>query len=399
MKEKYEKWGKFAGSLKFVNLSNEEKEQLSGFLGRDLKRENNITITMKQMEKALEKSRFRDVTWKQILETYYGKELVIKKELLAEKQYEKEKFFQDIVEKYSNKKGKKWFLYLMEVKKDGYRTIIQQYEKNKEELSYLLKNIFLAIKEMPVFYDDEERLPVFSTKITGNPHFFDDGTIGNQLLLSFLNYYFGKEMGKKSKAEEKNYLMYLGGILIDDLSNHVLVYGINGITKYGEIHQGLEGYYREKEPHYLTLQTLQKLKFLQGNPNVYIIENPSVFSLLIEKYPDISIICTNGNIRISTWYLLDHLRAKTFFYNGDFDPEGLYIAQKLKERYKDKLYLWRYTKENYESAMSSIQVSESRIRILNNIVLEELEEVKEKLLIKKMAAYQEAMNWDMIEIL
>lgn len=399
MKEKYEKWGKFAGSLKFVNLSNEEKEQLSGFLGRDLKRENNITITMKQMEKALEKSRFRDVTWKQILETYYGKELVIKKELLAEKQYEKEKFFQDIVEKYSNKKGKKWFLYLMEVKKDGYRTIIQQYEKNKEELSYLLKNIFLAIKEMPVFYDDEERLPVFSTKITGNPHFFDDGTIGNQLLLSFLNYYFGKEMGKKSKAEEKNYLMYLGGILIDDLSNHVLVYGINGITKYGEIHQGLEGYYREKEPHYLTLQTLQKLKFLQGNPNVYIIENPSVFSLLIEKYPDISIICTNGNIRISTWYLLDHLRAKTFFYNGDFDPEGLYIAQKLKERYKDKLYLWRYTKENYESAMSSIQVSESRIRILNNIVLEELEEVKKKLLIKKMAAYQEAMNWDMIEIL
>lgn len=35
------------------------------------------------------------------------------------------------------------------------------------------------------------------------------------------------------------------------------------------------------------------------------------------------------------------------YYSGDYDPEGLGIAQRLKDRYKDRLILWEYKPEYY----------------------------------------------------
>ena len=51
--------------------------------------------------------------------------------------------------------------------------------------------------------------------------------------------------------------------------------------------------------------------------------------------------------------LLDLLKENhTFHYAGDFDPEGLLIAQNLKERYGSKLTLWNYQVEWYEKYLS-----------------------------------------------
>lgn len=43
--------------------------------------------------------------------------------------------------------------------------------------------------------------------------------------------------------------------------------------------------------------------------------------------------------------VLDKFSCDTvFWYAGDFDPEGLLIAQKLKLRYGERLNLWMYKK-------------------------------------------------------
>ena len=92
---------------------------------------------------------------------------------------------------------------------------------------------------------------------------------------------------------------------------------------------------------------------------------------------------------------MDQLQEDSFFYYaGDFDPEGLLIAQTLKQRYKEKLYLWKYQKEYYNEAKSEVILSEQRLKKLQNICVDELQEIKEVLLKEKRAGYQENMVWE-----
>ena len=62
------------------------------------------------------------------------------------------------------------------------------------------------------------------------------------------------------KYEKKTRLFYQAGLLRDELSNDILVYGIHGILPDGKIHMGIEGFWQEKEPMRLTLHTVEKLK-------------------------------------------------------------------------------------------------------------------------------------------
>lgn len=78
-------------------------------------------------------------------------------------------------------------------------------------------------------------------------------------------------------------------------------------------------------------------------------------------------------------------------YAGDFDPEGLLIAQRLKERYEDSLYLWKYEAEWYKKYLSGVRLSGSRIKKLDHVYRPELLEIKKWMQKEQKAAYQEAM--------
>ena len=177
-------------------------------------------------------------------------------------------------------------------------------------------------------------------------------------------------------------------------SNDVLVYGIRGRRKNGELHQGIQGFYEAREPMKLTLQTLGCLGEIRGAEGapVYVVENPAVFSVLSQKYPENTFLCGNGQVNLAVLVLMDKLAEHhSFYYAGDFDPEGLLIAQRLKLRYKDRLSLWNYRKDLYEKYHSTVELSRERLKKLENIKAEELQEIKEILKRKKQAAYQETM--------
>lgn len=81
----------------------------------------------------------------------------------------------------------------------------------------------------------------------------------------------------------------------------------------------------------------------------------------------------------------------TFYYAGNFDPEGLLIAQGLKKRYGRRLVLWNYTKEYYRQAISDLTLSPAQISKLEKIIIKDLLEIKQCLLTDKHPAYQEKM--------
>ena len=103
-------------------------------------------------------------------------------------------------------------------------------------------------------------------------------------------------------------------------------------------------------------------------------------------------MCGNGQIRLAALVLMDLFDKEIcFYYAGDYDPEGLQIAQKLKERYGDRLRLWKYHGEFYRKYQSEMEISEKSLKQLDHIVLPELQEISQLMRQQKKAVYQENM--------
>ena len=400
VREKYISLGHFGGSVQLYGLDQEERKQLGGFFQKDFLRTKSVTVSAAAMEKALANSRFAGLKWEDILRCYFGEELVGKKEQKMQESLQREQFFAQIIESEPQNPGSAWLKNILQKQGDGYLLLMKQYREHSGYLLENLKMLMHAIPKLPFLTAEDgklsyELLAVFAAETTGNPHFFDAGALGEQLLILFLKAHIKNYVGLTSfRSEEKALLFFKAGLLKDDLSNNTLAYGISGIDKEGVQHNGMAGFLERREPVLLTLMTLGKLKLVkpQIGKYVYIVENPAVFSKLITTCPQKSVLCGNGQIRLATLVLMDLFHEETqFYYAGDFDPEGLQIAQKLKERYGDRLKFWRYSGELYERYQSNVEISEERLKKLEKIHVEELQDIKQAMLRQKKATYQEAM--------
>lgn len=396
MRDKYAGLGRFGGTVLLTSLSREEKNQLGGFFQKDYTVNKTITISADLMERCLASSKFAGLTWKLILETYFGESLQAKKELELTEAKRREDFFTEILEKISDENGREWLQRILEEKKEGYSLIIQLYKENPEELRDIITYVTAGIAKLKVFQDKKrkELLPVFSANITGNPHYFDEGRPGEKLLFHYLSERnFDLKQEGLSRVEYKNRIYYESGILKDEVSNDALAYGIHGWKTEGCLHEGIEGFLENKEPVKLTLQTIGRLEKVCGQgQQVYVVENPAVFSVLIRKYPERTVICGNGQLRLAVLVLMDKFSCDTvFWYAGDFDPEGLLIAQKLKLRYGERLNLWMYEVHLYERYLSEVELSDRRMKKLEQIYIQELQEIKEVMYKKRRAVYQESI--------
>lgn len=396
MRDKYAGLGHFGGTVILTSLDREEKEQLSGFFQKDYTANKTITISADLMEKRRKSSKFAEFTWERILEAYFKAPLKVKKEIVLAEEKGRESYFAEILEGILDEKGKEWLKRMLAEKKEGYLLVLQLYKESPKELRNILMYVMAGITELRVLQDKnkKELLPVFSAKITGNPHYFDEGRAGGRLLFFYLKEKISvPDQDVLSRVEYKNRLYYEAGILKDELSNDVLAYGIHGWRTEGGLHKGMEGFLEDREPVRLTLQTIGNLKKVCGQSRqVYMVENPSVFSILISEHPEWTVICGNGQLRLAVFVLLDKFPEDTIFrYAGDFDPEGFLIAQKLKLRYQGRLELWNYQVKLYEKHLSEVELSDRRIKKLKKVYIKELQEIKEAMCGKRRAAYQEAM--------
>ena len=396
MRDKYAGLGHFGGTAMLTSLSREEKSQLGGFFQRDYTSNKTITISADLMKKCLESSKFAGLTWELILETYFGEPLQVKKEIELAESKRREDYFAEILESISDESGREWLRSILEEKKEGYLLITQLYKESPEELRSILTYVTTGIAKLKVFQDKKQKelLAVFSANVTGNPHYFDEGKTGEKLLFNYLGERnFDLKQEGLSRAEYKNRIYYEAGILKDEVSNDALAYGIHGWKPDGGLHEGIEGFLENREPVKLTLQTIGRLENVCGQSSqVYVVENPAVFSVLIREYPQRTVICGNGQLRLAVLILMDKFSCDTvFWYAGDFDPEGLLIAQKLKIRYGERLKLWKYEADLYETYLSEVELSDRRMKKLEQVSVQELQEIREAMYKKRRSAYQESM--------
>ena len=392
-REKYISLGHLGGSVILQNLSLEDKRNLGGFFQKDYTAAKSVTISASRMEKALSDSRFSELQWQKIIETYFGEPMQARKEQMQQEEEAKNSYFESMMSIYQDSFMGEWLRSSFQEKRFGYQQLIQQYHSDCDNLSELLRQLSQVSSHLPCInsHQNKELLPVYAAKITGNPHALDEGTDLERMLWNFLQWYFKTEY--PARAEYKSRVYYEAGLLKDALSNDVLVYGLHGILESRSLHPGMEGFVQSQEIMKLTLQTIGRLSFVRSEERqVYMVENPAVFAYLVEKYPNQSFICGYGQLKLAAWVLLDKLTSDTgIYYMGDFDPEGLQIAENLKKRYGERLNLWHYDEKLYKKYLSDIVLSESRLQKLQSVQSAELQEVKMMMKRYQRAAYQEAM--------
>lgn len=398
LKNKYESLGCIGGKAVLTDLTAADKIQLGGFLQKDYTENRSVTISATAFEEHLSKSRFSDVSLEELLQAYFGAEMRAKKEEREEEKRRRAIFLEQVIKGSEDTFAGKWVQRTLQKQTDGYGMLIQQYNRDPEKLYQVLKNVLKAVMQLQG-RKEKEPLAVFAARVTGDPHYFDAGTAAEKLLLSILSSeQAGEEDNELSRMEKEKQIFYRAGILKDELSNDTLAYGIRAWKQDGSLHEGIEGFLKEKEPIRLTLHTIGKFGCVESDQNpIYLLENPAVFSVFIKTYPKCAAVCVNGQPRLSTLVLLDLLKENhTFSYQGDFDPEGLLIAQRLKERYGEKLSLWNYRTEWYQKYLSEVEISEVRIKKLEKVFLPELQELKRCMQREKRAAYQETMLEELI---
>ncbi len=403
--QKYKSLDKIGGVVKLSKLKDQDIEDLEGFFQKSYHNKKTVSISAKSFEKALKNTKFEEINLKDILLAFNDGFIESKKEEKEKITNAREEFFLELITEYKNTFSFKYLEYVYEQKNSDYYLILRKFNKNKNGAKIYIKNILDALNNLPIHNDIFESLPFFAAKVTKDPHYFDFNKEGYTLLRRALLFYLNEDEIKESninnkKKHEREYLFYKYNICIDSLSNSILIYNIDGFVK-GEEHSGMQGFNKMKEAYNITLDSISNLTEVScKNKEVFVVENPSVFSELI-KEENISVICVSGFVNISGFALLDKIikSGSKIYYAGDFDPEGLIISDILKREYKDKLEFLNMDVKSYKKSISNVILSEKRLKGLNSVISKELQPVKNYMIDVKKAAYQEKLIFEYISFI
>ena len=376
MKEFWKKWqryGKVTGSITLENTSLEERRVIGGIVGTYFSEET-IKISFSKFEQGLQKTRFAPIDMKLVLQHYFGISLYTNREQKMQVQIEKEAFLDMIFCEFKKNVPKTSVLlsWLQELKKDkkyGYSIIMKEFMKNANEAELLVQNVGKAVQQLEENEGEETPLAVFAAEVSGNPHYFDRGTVAIQLLLYAVCYW--KNIKMPQSAYEWRECMQAVGLVSDNIASMVHIYGVQIETIDG-IHPAYEAFCKRKEPCILTMENLKSVVRAKAIGNkVYVVENEMVFLYLIEniKEKDITLLCTSGQLRVAAFRILTLLieSGAHIYYSGDLDPEGMNIADRLWQRYGDVIHLWRMNLEDYETSISNETLNERRIAKLERL--------------------------------
>ena len=273
----------------------------------------------------------------------------------------------------------------------------------KEDIDHWKRKLTLAAdiyNGLPYRSGRTRYLAVFAMEMTGDPHAFDAGSGGGKILREMVE----MDLGNRGIIPEENNIFpaykkqkgFLSvGILIDEVSNYVMLSGVNIRKSNGELHAGMHGFCVEQDMVQIPLASMVEWKkILCPHNKLFIVENPSVFAMLCEiNAGNHAFMCMNGQPRLAGLNVLEVCGASgvEVYYAGDFDPEGLLIAQKLHDFYKGVFHYWHLSVEDYMECRSDRQISAKRLKALDKIVDPVLQSVAARVKDLQTAGYQEGL--------
>lgn len=280
--------------------------------------------------------------------------------------------------------------------KYGYKTVMKEYSESTAYAQKILNYVCQAVNSRYDRIAEPIQLAVLSANITGDSHYFDRNTSAGKLLIHALAFF--AEIREYNNAEKIKKIYSVFSIEPDSISGAAATVGIRIYYNDKSEHAAYKIFADRSEICLISVANLINIKYADSDTKiVYIVENQMVFSALAEiasKY-HLSIICTSGQIKTAGLKLIDMLIDNNcdIYYAGDFDPEGIQIADKLLCRYNsDKFHIWRMSCDDYLSIeKSDNKISEQRLKKLLKVKSVSLKEISDLITIDKRIAYQELL--------
>ena len=403
--KKWKTYGRVTGTITLKHISEEERRAITGILGRVFY-EDTIRFPFSEFEKELQCTKFAPVNFEEVLEAYFGRKMITTQECRREKEQEKRDFF-ETVEGYliecagSDSVAVSWLQEMFFQKKYGYQTVIKEYGRNKEKAEKLLKTVGKALLLLVNMQETEEEYPlaVFSAEVSGNPHYFDQGTTAGQLLVHGMCYV--AEEDYPTNAHQWRKLLLFNGIVPDNISSIVHIYGLR-LQIGGDWHPAYDVFCSRQEPCAVTMENLLELTAVQPTGDkVYIVENEMVFSYLLKhlEQKNVALLCTSGQLRSAAVKLMPFLldSGAEIYYSGDTDPDGIRIADRLWRKYGDRIHVWRMSEKDYVKSLSEEKIGNISMKKLETVENPVLRETAKEVRKKKRAGYQENILKDLLE--
>lgn len=394
-RKKWESYGRVTGTITLKRTSESERRALSGIIGTSLNEED-IKLSFKRFEEGLQQTRYAPVDMKEVLEAYFEMPIYTKREKTELQQQRKDSFFEDAVYFFKENSSElsvaiEWITAMRHEKKYGYQILMKEFAQDGDCAENLVRNMGSALISIDKMRDEWKLLAVFAAEISGNPHYFDRGSVAAQLLTHAICFMLKCE--EPRNAYEWRECLQSVGILSDTIASMVHALGVHIETSEG-LHAGFEAFCMRKEPYAITAENLKSVTAAKADHNkVYVVENEMVFLHLAEKAKEsnATLLCTSGQLRMAAFKLLDLLvrGGAEIFYSGDLDPEGMDIADRLWKRYGNAVHLWHMDAGDYEKSISEEMLSERQMAKLERLVNPILRRTAESLRQSGKAGYQE----------
>lgn len=421
--------------VRVPDLAPEECELINGFLPVYKRPGDTLDTTLRELEGELLRSRYK-ITLRQLFEELDGKPFLTCSELAELEDRDWIAMFETArMNVGTSEPILAWLDRLERGQTAGYRTFREHYRQEKERAQWTLRYCATALcllqsgaafrleafgnhdihniqipqgrlpKDQSPKVEGPEiglpeirkaeirlsviRLPVLAAHVTGDSHAFDLKYTAGRLLWYAIreiwnrenedshNWQGEKDDGLSDNLETDSLLVRevyrRAGIRDDDVSSQVLVWGL-------PFSQGVI-------PVSLTLQQVESMTNWPRCQDLFVVENPPVFSTLLDAVPTATVteirnapqpvesgpilVCISGQPSTAAVLLIDRLLkhaepSAKLWYSGDFDVNGILIADSFAKRYPDHFVPWRMDRETYKKRHHS-QIgfnSDERIRLL-----------------------------------
>lgn len=238
------------------------------------------------------------------------------------------------------------------------RWVRRAYLDEPAQAAEVVQAVGRALAQLPSDSESHALLAVFAANMTGDPHFFDANRPGGRLLLHALSERFAPPL-ELDEREVRAFLFDMASLGTDQVSSTVLVAHLACAVVGGGPHPVVAAMGAYGGGWRVTLGEVRRWSQAAGRSGIaFVVENPPVFEYLERRLETMpaeerpTLICTEGFLSAAAVRLLDLLVAggTQIRYSGDFDPNGLAIANWVLARYAGACRPWRMNTVAYHAA-------------------------------------------------
>ncbi|WP_449024782.1 TIGR02679 domain-containing protein, partial [Peptostreptococcus stomatis] len=333
---KYKRYGRLTGRISLKDYTDKQKVKIADFVGEsvaDLGSKNDVSVA--KIKSAHLDTKYGDYDLAYLASEVTGISLSVDSD---GNQPSKEAIKETIRDEIRQ--------LLSAVRPDVLDEIMDKiyYENKYKEISlgdiYFLGNAIEKINQRAgqfdgVNFDNYIYLAVFAAEITSNPYEFDEGTVLGDWLFRILALTYGDKPAGMSYMEYRDRVFEHYGILLDDIFHFLSVNHMLARSN-GEVNSVWSASCRNQVSWKAPLKHILKMDLIypELGDALILVENASVFYILSAMFNSLPIVCFHGKLRKSIWTFMDKLsKDAKVYYAGDFDPEGLKMADDLEQAY------------------------------------------------------------------